>query len=90
MIRGDKSGGPSTGVDRPVDLGLATASPALRWEYVWLDPTFGNNGLVTTSVVPANDWIESLGRLSDGRILAAGRAIDPDFGEPAYARYLGS
>ena len=55
-----------------------------------LDPTFGSGGVVTTSIVPANDWIMSLALLTDGRILAAGRAVDPDAGEPVFARYLGT
>jgi uncharacterized delta-60 repeat protein len=54
-----------------------------------LDPTFGTGGVVTTSITGGSDFAKALVLQPDGKLLAAGRACQPNFCQFALARFLG-
>lgn len=57
-----------------------------------LDTSFGENGLVTTAIRNADDYIRDIAIQSDGRIVVTGSSLDPNTNPPQYdfvtARYL--
>src|SRR5690606_15429689 len=45
-----------------------------------LDPTFGDNGIVTTPISSSQDWASALAVQADGKIVVAGSANMTDTG----------
>jgi uncharacterized delta-60 repeat protein len=53
-----------------------------------LDTSFGNNGVVVTSVGPGNDEAWDMAFLNDGRIVVVGQSHNGEYDEIAIVRYL--
>jgi uncharacterized delta-60 repeat protein len=80
------------------DRGVFGESASPRWEWFLaridpataaFDPTFGTGGLVTTSFDTPEDRLFVLARMPDGRLVAGGDTIPPDYRiDIALARYL--
>jgi len=80
------------------DRGVFGEPAPTRWEWFLaridpstaaFDPTFGTGGLVTTSFATPEDRLFALARMPDGRFVAGGDAVPPDYRiDIALARYL--